>query len=264
MLVPVLAVLLILGGGQYLAELELERLPALAQAGLAQEVVTSLQRALRVNPWHADARRELDNQLATQANQAVARRRNLELLVRHEPFDLWATNMLGHWHLAQGNNSQGVEYHERSLALQPRNIQNYETLALSASTAAMDLLARGLKGADTYLEKVLSTYERFRATRDLIPTRLLPQSAVPFEFSPAMALALGEMHAMGGNLAEAIPYLVTAEKGGDRQIAPRAGLMLARVYEKLGRSSEAEVLAKEHATTPDLTAYFDFLRRAIR
>jgi len=123
---------------------------------------------------------------------------------------------------------------------------------------------RGHSEAETYADLVIDTHAKFQAARALIPAHLLPLSAVPFEFGPAMALSLGEVHAMRGDNALALPYLLRAESEGDTSIASRAGLMLARLYEQLGRQTEAAPLVAEHATSPELQDYLEFLRQAIR
>ncbi|MBT9177546.1 MAG: hypothetical protein DDT20_01880 [Firmicutes bacterium] len=262
--ISLLLALVVLAGSLLLAEIEQLRLPRLAAAGQGEEVVAALHRTLRLNPWQAEARRELDHQLSGRANQAAARRVNLERLASSEPFDPRAANLLGHWHLAQGDPSRAVYYHALSLSLQPRNIQNYETLALTSAAAALDRRARGLPGAKRYIATVFKTYAQFKATRAAIPEHLLGQSAVPFAFSPALSLALGEAHALAGSYAAALPYLVAALQNGGSALSPRAGLMRARVYEQLGQAAAAAALVDKYGTTPELIAYLEFLRRAVR
>ncbi|MBS3984022.1 MAG: O-antigen ligase family protein [Selenomonadales bacterium] len=263
-LAPTLGLLLLLGGALYLAELEMARVPALAQAGKVDEIMASLQRTLSVNPWHADARRELDNMMQHRSLPDAAQRANLEALLRHEPFDPRATNLLGHWHAARANHAAAVRYHERSMALQPRNIQNYETLALTAASAALAYRARGQEGWQSYVDKVFSVHQQFEQVRAAIPEHLLPKSAVPFALTPALQLALGEGYLLRANQAAALPHLVAAERSRDAQIAARAGLVLARVYELQGRSHEALALIAKYSTAAGLADYMGFLRLAIR
>jgi tetratricopeptide (TPR) repeat protein len=228
-----LGLLVLLTGTLFLAELEY----AVVRDGAGQlsaiEVEKHLLRTIALNPWNAQPRVDLAKQIASRDPKAAMQL--LQKAVRLEPHSTVYWYELGKLNERLGNYHEALSFQDKSLALQPMNIQSYEIKAFLAAEAALTLAPTSHEESEFFAHQVIETYGQFVSVRDNTDPNLLRRSGIPFQLSTSFNLAVGQAYVMLGEYEKAEPFVEAAVKGkGPDTVTNMALLWQAHLKELQG------------------------------
>ena len=214
---------------------------ALLKSGNANTALYALQRAVRLNPNLADARRELGNAQAT-AHDMKAANQSFQEAVRLDPKDPRNYLALAKTYYIGGSNREAIEPLKKLVALEPNNAYAWHTLGVVYGNAhESDLAYDALKKAVSLdpkqalcwrdLAQVSRHYSRFQEAEQQF------QKSLALDASDATAhYLLGQMYLQMGDTPQ-LQAQAQEQLEATARLDPKLGqaqFELGRLYERKG------------------------------
>lgn len=232
--------------------------------GRFDEARANFDRALQWDPFtasfHIDLGQTYGRLLETDQKQEIylEARRHFERGLQMMPTNPKFNSIYAFFLLRTGQLEEASAAFERTLELDPYQIENYESLAAAESAIARGYLDQGkIKEASSHLLKAVAVPDRLKAQRVQVPAGLQPHLLMP-ETTPRLSLNVGSALALMGRWAEAENALAKGLEDGRGE--PEASMWLAIMYRWKGDAvKERQALERLKATGPSLIPVYERL-----
>ncbi|MCL5046442.1 MAG: tetratricopeptide repeat protein [Actinobacteria bacterium] len=232
--------------------------------GRLDEARVNFDRALQWDPFtasfHIDLGQtyarllETDQKRETYLEARQHFERGLEMMPTNPKFN----SIYAFFLLRTGQLEEASAAFEKTLALDPYQIENYESLAAAESAVARAYLDQGkFKEAESHLLNAIAVPDRLKAQRVKVPARIQPHLLMP-ETTPRLSLNVGSALALMGRWTEAEGALTNALADG--RLEAEASMWLTIMYHWKGDAvKERQAFERLKATGPSLIPIYERL-----